>query len=522
VTKPKKRKESALGNNTATLDKKAIKVSIIKQFEAKYSGYRRLKRKAKREILKGAINAAEKSIKSGDIDVPVLTEEERLGLDEIPEGIMNLEEMADFIDDHERSVISLPNRSRMRYIKNPLLKYIDGLLDDALIDRILATPGMTPSMRDWMPSQLLRMEILRTIVFPDFGSRGFCKYIENLDRKEERAFCRLSLRSNEMCSHSMLSAFRSSLTFEMRTNLMVYILHHFNATGRVGDRTIHMIDSTDVAIPINTAPLAKLKISNKNYIRFYSDLDCDCGTRRNKRDKSKMFVGYRVHTLCVADIETGIAFPLLSFTIAANHHDSQVLNPVLSLAKTIGIEIKVLSADEAYANENKQEELLEKEDIFLVTPPKGKTKIPEQVDKNDGSVFFDGACETPMQWYGYDKEDSGHIFVCGDENGNCLRKNICNKERMLPIDTGFFGPIPKCVSESDKAIEMRKITERPFNLLKHHDGLEPCAMKTKRTVTAQVMFSQMVGVFKVMAGTRSVPKSKDEKRQEVLPIAANG
>jgi hypothetical protein len=90
------------------------------------------------------------------------------------------------------------------------------------------------------------------------------------------------------------------------------------------------------------------------------------------------------------------------------------------------------------------------------------------------------------------------------------------------MDTGLFGPVPNCVPEAQKAVDIRKIAERPFNLIKHMDGLEPCRMKTHATVSAQAVFSQMIGLFKVMAGLRSVPKSDKENRQEVLPLAANG
>ena len=42
-------------------------------------------------------------------------------------------------------------------------------------------------------------------------------------------------------------------------------------------------------------------------------------------------------------------------------------------------------------------------------------------------------------------------------------------------------------------------------------------MKTHATVSAQTVFSQMIGLFQVMAGLRSVPKSHKENRHEVLP-----
>jgi len=482
--------------------------------------FNQLKRKEKRAIVADACKAAEQAIKTGEKAVPELTSEELLGLGKRPEGVMSLEDMAQFIANHERTIFRFPSKTRKQAFKNPLLQGMDKLLDDSLLDRLLAPSGMTPSMREWMPSRLLRIELLRTGLYPEWSVRKFCRYLAELERKEERAFCNLPLHRNEMCDHSTLSAFRASLTFEMRVNLTVYMAHHFLASGRLGDSVLHTMDSTDVAEPVNTSPLGKIEMPDGSFIRFYSDLSCDCGSRRNKRDKSKMFVGYRVHTLCVADVKSGIAFPLLSLTVAANHHDSQVLEPLLALARAVGIELKVLSADEAYADAEKQTALREEHGLLVITPSKSKADVPGNVDSETGQVFIDGACETPMRWTGYDKEDGGHVFVC--QGDACPRAALCSRERILPMDTGLFGPVPQCISGAQKAVDTRKVAERPFNLLKHMDGLEPCRMKTLATVSAQVVFSQMIGIFKVMAGLRSVTKSEKENPQEVLPFAANG
>lgn len=507
---------------TGKLDKKAIRILVTSQIETEHPGFNKLKRKEKREIVLDACKAAEKAIKAGEMEVPALTDEERLGLGKLPDDIMSLEEMARFIEDHRRTVFPLTSPSRAKHIKNPLLVCMDDLLDDGLLDRLLATAGMTPSMRDWMPSRLFRIELLRTACFPEWSVRKFCDYMAELSRKEERSFCNLPLHRFEMCDHSTLSAFRGSLTFEMRVNLMVYMAHHFLASGRLGVGVLHMMDSTDVAEPINTQPLGKIEMPDGSFILFYSDLSCDCGSRRNKRDKSKMFVGYRVHTLCVTDVESGVAFPLLSLATAANHHDSQVLDPLLALARAIGIDLRVLSADEAYADAGKQRELREEHGTIVVTPPKAKAEVPDRVDSKTGAVFCNGACETPMRWDGYDGEDGGHVFSCNDDCNACPFKPRCPGERVIPMDTGLFGPVPRRIPEAQMAVDIRKVTERPFNLLKHMDGLEPCRMKTQATVSAQVVFSQIIGIFKVMAGMRSVPKPKTENRQEVLPIAANG
>jgi len=513
-------KKSAMNKATARLDKKAIRILVTRRLRAEHSHFNRLKRKEKRSIVAEACKAAERAIKTEEVGVPALTAEELLGLEKRPEGIMTLEEMARFIENHNQTMLRFTSKARKKLVKKPLLQIMDGLLDDSLLDRLLAPPGMTPSMREWMPSRLLRIELLRTPLFPEWSVRKFCGELSELSRKEERAFCNLPLHRKEMCNHSTLSTFRASLTFEMRVNLMVYMAHHFLTSGHLGERVLHTIDSTDVAEPINTRPLDKIEMRDGSFIRFYADLCADCGERRNKRDKSKMFVGYRVHTLCVADVESGIAFPLLSLTVAANHHDSQVLEPLLALARAVGIELKMLTADEAYADAEKQTSLREEQGLLVVTPSKSKATVPGNVDTESGRVFIDGACETPMRWDGYDKEDGGHVFICQDDA--CPRAVMCAKERIIQMDTGLFGPIPRCVPEACDAVGIRKIAERPFNLLKHMDGLEPCRMKTHATVSAQVVFSQMTGLFKVMAGLRAVPKSADRQRQEVLPFAANG
>jgi hypothetical protein len=505
---------------TGTVDKKAIRILVTRCLTAEHPHFNSLKRKEKRRIVLDACKAAEQATKAGEMVVPELTAEELLGLEKCPVGIMTLTEMAQFIENHERTLIRFPSTARKQYVRDPLLRTMNELLDDSLLDRLLAPPCMTPSMREWMPSRLLRIELLRTALFPEWSVRKFCVFLSELSRKEERSFCNLPLHRKEMCDHSTLSAFRSSLTFEMRVNLMVFMAHHFLASGRLGERVLHMMDSTDVAEPINTSPLGKIEMPDGGFIRFYADLSSDCGSRRNKRDKSKMFVGYRVHTLCVADVESGIAFPLLSLAVAANHHDSQVLEPLLSLARAVGIELKVLSVDEAYADAEKQTALREEHGLLVVTPPKSKADVPGNVDSETGDVFRDGACETPMRWKGYDNDDGGHVFVC--DNDACPRAALCTKERIIPMDTGLFGPVPRCIPGAQKAVDARKVAERPFNLLKHMDGLEPCRMKTHATVSAQVVFSQMIGIFKVMAGLRSMPKSEKENRQEVLPFAANG
>lgn len=57
----------------------------------------------------------------------------------------------------------------------------------------------------------------------------------------------------------------------------------------LGGSHLHGVDSTELANYCKI-PLASIEINGKK-IRIYNDIDCDCGARRNKRDKSRYVVG---------------------------------------------------------------------------------------------------------------------------------------------------------------------------------------------------------------------------------------
>lgn len=149
-----------------------------------------------------------------------------------------------------------------------------------------------------------------------------------------------------MVDHTELSHFKTSLHFRQVMNIFVYILHYFYKSGCLENTVIHGIDSTELPAEVNY-PLCTVKIKNQK-IRIYSDLDCDCGQRHKKKDKSYYVIGYRLHTLTAINPSTGHSFPLISVVAAANHHDSLFLKPLIKLAQAPGIDIKLITADQAY------------------------------------------------------------------------------------------------------------------------------------------------------------------------------
>lgn len=505
-------------------DKKSIKEWAKRMLRQKVPGFSRLPRGEKRKRIRAVVEAMEKILENGGefAGVPELSHWERIGLGELPEGVLTLKEATEMIEDTERTLVDLGSARRRKLLEDPLLRVIDEHLSDEILNRILAPPGLTPRKRDWMPSNLFRTEVLRTLKYPEFTVRKFCTEMKKVNKyAEERAFCGMPANRNMTISHSSLSAFRNTMSPEMCLNLMVYMAALFFRSGRLSGAGVFALDSTDLATQSNSRILGKVVFPDGEAIRWYGDLDADCGTRRKKRDKSEMFVGYRVHTLCVVDAKTQHAFPLFSLAVAPNHHDSQLLEPMLDLARSIGLELKVLLGDDAYADVNKQRELLAEDDIILLTPDRENTPPPEGVDPVSGEVRCSPECPVPMRWDGFDKEERKHIFSCADEGGECFLQNRCPKETLIPLDNGLMRAIPNCVDGCDELMNLRKVAERPFNLMKHMDGLEPCRMRTKQSVSAQVVFSQCAGIFKAIAGMRSQEATKPKKPKEV-PLFATG
>ncbi|MCP4077328.1 MAG: transposase, partial [Gammaproteobacteria bacterium] len=301
------------------------------------------------------------------------------------QGIMTIADMEHFItDQHNSQLFRISGQSGHPAIKDKELRLIDEILDDQIINKLLSYDGFTPSMREFMPSMFLRAELLKAVKYPEITYRKFCGDNGDYDghkkdndftgkaQKETRAFIGLPLNRNQFISHVQMCQFRNSLTFEQQVNLTVYILYHFNKKGLMKDGALHCVDSTELAVD-SARPLATLKIRGKK-IRIYNDIDCDCGKRRNKSDKSVYVTGYRMHTLTAICPKTGHSYPLISLLSAANHHDSHFLPYLSKLGKATGLEINLVTADEAYHDKNGL--MLAETGVYLVKPPNAKVCLP--------------------------------------------------------------------------------------------------------------------------------------------------
>jgi hypothetical protein len=501
---------------------KAIKAQIRKQLKTKYPNWKRLSRKQKKAIAKMVLNEAVKDYDfSRQVDTPLA---ELLGIQEqLPTagGIMDLEAMGRFIAVDESSMLFKLNKKKRHplNIKDKELRITDEILDGQIINKLLSYDGYSPAMRDLYPNNFLRAELLKAIKYPEISYRKFCGddktykgHKENsgfigMDNKQNRAFIGLPLNRKQMISHVQMSQFRASLTFTQLTNLTVYIIYHLKERGLLDGPVLHCVDSSELAVDCQRL-LATVTIRGKK-IRIYDDVDCDCGTRRQKQDKSIYVVGYRLHTLSAINAQTGHSIPLISLLAPANHHDSHFLSPLIQLAKAIGLELKLVTADEAYHDNDGV--LYEQNGVHLIKPPSSKVSLPPNVDSATLQVRLDELCEIPMQYIGI--EQQGHEFKCGAEPGQCARASICSQFRHIGFDNGCFQRLLYGSDAVLKALDIRKNGERPFNLLKKREGLEQVRVRSQHGLVAKSTFTTMATLLLEIAGTRRKTKAKQVQKK---------
>lgn len=499
------------------MHEKNIRRIITDQLKKKFPNWKRVTRKAKKELIKEImIEVTDNYDYAQVLDMPI---EKLIGVEnqKPSEGIRSLPEMASYIENFHSDNLFHFDTLKKPYpeITDPELQFIDQLLDDQIINSLIAPDGYSPAHREIQPYQLFRMEILKVVKYPEISYRKYCtdEYFGR-ERKQNRRFLRLPLNTNKQIDHTELSHFRGGLNFRQLMNVVVYFLHHFYKSGRLENTVIHGVDSSELPSEINY-PLCTIEVKGKK-IRIYSDLDCDCGVRRKKRDKSFYVIGYRLHTLTAINPSTGHSFPLVSVVGAANHHDSLFLKPLIKLAQALGINVKLITADQAYHDSDGS--VLNETGVYVVAPASEKAELPENVMEFPLRVTCNESCEIPMNFLG--AASNGHEFSCNAAPGECMFATTCPKTRIIDFDDGHFQPMPTFHSGSQEAIKIRKNCERPFNLMKKREGLEQTRVRSQHGVIVRSAFTTIVTLLIEMAGTRRKPKKRQDGQKELF--AATG
>ncbi len=122
--------------------------------------------------------------------------------------------MEEFMEKNSGKKMDLDRDHRKKkYLQDPELRIIDELLNDKIINSIVAPESYTPSKRIVFPCQYLRSEILKSLTYPEWSYRKFCKKVVNdLRKKEQRVFMGLPLNRKVVISHGQMSQFRIQIS----------------------------------------------------------------------------------------------------------------------------------------------------------------------------------------------------------------------------------------------------------------------------------------------------------------------
>jgi hypothetical protein len=484
---------------------KALKRMLVTQLKQNYPSFNTHSKTQKKEIIN---QIWEQVSHNYDINtMPELPKQELLNIEPLPQDIITIEQMKRLMTAKQSNIIPLLPNASIKYIKDPELKAIYDIVDWNLINRLLADQHYTPGKRDLQPVQFFKAELLKNLKCAELSYRKYAaNEINNAERKEYRAF--IGLKPDQSISHSQLSQFRSGLTFNKLVNVMVYVICLFLEHKPLSPATFYAMDSTEIAAKTSPYPLFKIKLGDK-WLRVYQDIDADVGTRRQKRDKATFVVGYRLHTLTVIDAETEIAYPVLSILAPANHHDSNFLEILVAFGKKIGLNLNIVTTDQAYGDRDELEYIDKKHNVIILNAPKQLTQLPKHVAAKTYAVTKNASCSVAMLYAGCEQQ-YGHEFHCNAQAGDCPFDGSCNKLRYIPVDTGIFGKIPYFFDAAQKIVALRKVAERPFNLIKHRDGLEPLRTKGIHNSTVVATMANIATLVIEIAGHRKKAKTTKE------------
>lgn len=491
------------------MQEKIIKRLVVKQLKKEFPDWRRLPKKKKKHLAKKVLKEAVATCDSKKASSTGLSE---LTGTPVPlPGIIGLSEMEGFIEKTTRCLLTFPVKRWQKHFDDPELREIDALLDDRVLNELLAPEGYTPSLRDIYPCHYVRAELLKALRYTGMSYRAYCKDVINrLDSKRQRAFIHLPLHKKIEIDHTQLCHFRRGLTTTQMVNLTVYMVHLLVKSGKIAHPfRICGIDSTDLAAITCPRPLAKVRLPNGKNVRIYAELDADCGKRRKKRDKSEYFVGYRLHTLVAFDARTGANYPIVNLMAPANHHDNLFLPQLLAFAHAMGLRMDIITADEGYIDPEQNEEIKKEYGVLVIAPASEKVNPPEHVDVASGAVYMSGNCETAMRYVG--RTETGHEFGCNDQS--CFHAPTCPGCREISLDSGLFGQIPDQIAQVNDVRDIRKHMERCFNLAKHREGLEPLRVKSQHAAMTAATFAQMATLLLEIVGTRRTPKKEEKPKQ---------
>ena len=146
---------------------KDIKRLVIKQLKANFPHWRRLTKKEKKALAEQTIIEVMADYNTEQWKhVPL---HELTNMLDVPHSIIPLHEMAKYIDNLNCNLLPFTKQINHRHLIDHKLRFIDSLLDNRVLDSILATPRYHPAERKVTLAQLFRAELLKALRYGEMS-----------------------------------------------------------------------------------------------------------------------------------------------------------------------------------------------------------------------------------------------------------------------------------------------------------------------------------------------------------------
>ena len=195
------------------MNNKNIRRIVVRQLKINHPYWKKLTRKTKKELARQVLAEVISNYDYDQVlDVPI---EELTGIADQspPTGIRNLTQMAEYIDNFYQDNLFDFDAAKKPYaeIYDEELRFIDQLLDNSIINSLIAPEGYSAVHPFILPYQLFRMELLKIIKYPEISYRKYCTddYFGR-DCKQNRRFVRLSLSNKDQVHHTELCHYRQT------------------------------------------------------------------------------------------------------------------------------------------------------------------------------------------------------------------------------------------------------------------------------------------------------------------------
>jgi hypothetical protein len=207
-----------------------------------------------------------------------------------------------------------------------------------------------------------------------------------------------------------------------------------------------------------------------------------------------------------------ISLPLCSLVAPADVHEVTLVQELIKYAKSLGIPVKILSADLGYYDMERTAEIQEEEAVTLVTGIKSNTVLPADVDERCAPL-----CEADlgMKWDGYSEETKSHCYTCPiGKPASCLNYPVCQLEKTVSADVHpvIFGAIPLSSNLHSHIADARKYVEGVFGRQKNNDSMKEITLKGTKNFQFVSVIADGVNIVKYLY--RKERKAKNEKRSE--------